>query len=124
MLTRLSYCVCVSPNVCVVQCAGARRRESLLASLEKKAEPTGRSIFGASGDDALVSCDLIAALTDADMDIIDSYALRLCDTMGGDAEEAYAIALDAFVRGTILFYSWCFVQSTCCCSCHFISHSN
>jgi hypothetical protein len=34
------------------------------------------------------------------MDIIDSYALRLTETMGGDAEEAYAIALDAFVRGT------------------------
>jgi hypothetical protein len=33
------------------------------------------------------------------MDIIDSYALRLTETMGGDAEEAYAIALDAFVRG-------------------------
>jgi hypothetical protein len=86
--------------ICGSKHTGPRRRESLLASLEKKAEPTGRSIFGASGDDALVSCDLISALTDSDMDIIDSYALRLTETMGGDAEEAYAIALDAFVRGT------------------------
>lgn len=36
------------------------------------------------------------------MDIIDSYAMRLTDTMGGDAEEAYAIALDAFVRGNTI----------------------
>ena len=84
---------------------GPRRRESLLASLEKKAEPTGRTIFGASGDDALVSCDLISALTDSDMDIIDSYAQRLTETIGGDAEEAYAIALDAFVRGTSIHSS-------------------
>ena len=78
---------------------GPRRRDSLLASLEKKAAPTGRSIFAGSHSETELSCDLISSLTDGDMDIIESYASRLQETMSGDADEAYAVALDAYVRG-------------------------
>lgn len=76
-----------------------RRRDSLLASLEKKAIPTGMIIFAPSGADPQLSCDLISALTDADMEIIENYASRLEEALVGDAEDAYAIAMDAFVRG-------------------------
>ena len=80
-----------------------RRRDSLLASLEKKAIPTGMIIFAPSGADPQLSCDLISALTDTDMEIIENYASRLEEALGGDAEDAYAIAMDAFVRGKIIF---------------------
>jgi hypothetical protein len=69
--------------------------------LEKKAIPTGMIIFAPSGADPQLSCDLISALTDADMEIIENYASRLEEALGGDAEDAYAIAMDAFVRGEI-----------------------
>ena len=82
-----------------------RRRDSLLASLEKKAIPRGMIIFAPSGADPELSCDLISALTDADMEIIENYASRLEDAMGGDAEDAYAIAVDAFVRGKITLHN-------------------
>ena len=58
-------------------------------------------IFAPSGADPQLSCDLISALTDADMEIIENYASRLEEALGGDAEDAYAIAMDAFVRGKI-----------------------
>ena len=79
-----------------------RRRESLLASLEKKAIPRGMIIFAPSEADPELSCDLISALTDADMEIIENYASRLEYALGGDAEDAYAIAMDAFVKGMIV----------------------
>ena len=59
-------------------------------------------IFAPSGADPELSCDLISAFTDADMEIIENYASRLEDALGGDAEDAYAIAMDAFVRGTTM----------------------
>lgn len=76
-----------------------RRRDSLLASLEKKAVPRGMIIFAPSGADPELSCDLISALTDADMEIIENYASRLEEALGGDSEDAYAIAMDSFIRG-------------------------
>ena len=56
-----------------------------------------------------MSCDLIAALTDSDMAIVDAYATRLEDA-GGEPEEAYAIALDAFVRGIAFFIHFTFFK--------------
>jgi hypothetical protein len=46
-----------------------------------------------------LSSILISALTDNDMEIIDTYACHLETIIGGDADEAYAIALDSFIRG-------------------------
>lgn len=82
-----------------------RRRDSLLASLEKKAVPRGMIIFAPSGADPELSCDLISALTDADMEIIENYASRLEEALGGDSEDAYAIAMDSFIRGAITFHN-------------------
>lgn len=82
-----------------------RRRDSLLASLEKKAVPRGMVIFAPSGADPGLSCDLISALTDADMEIIENYASRLEEALGGDSEDAYAIAMDSFIRGTITLHN-------------------
>ena len=100
--TYLSNPSAFSPKPIRTKSDGPYRRDSLLVSLEAKAHMTGSSLFGANGgDQAELSCDLIAALTESDMDIIDAYALRL-EMAGGDAGESYAIALDAFVRGTLL----------------------
>ena len=104
--TYLSNPSAFSPKPVRTKTLGPGRRDSLLVSLEAKAHITGSSLFGANGgDQAQLSCDLIAALTESDMDIIDAYALRL-EVAGGDAGESYAIALDAFVRGTLLLSSY------------------
>lgn len=62
-------------------------------------------IFAPSGADPELSCDLISALTDADMEIIENYASRLEEALGGDSEDAYAIAMDSFIRGAITFHN-------------------
>lgn len=62
-------------------------------------------IFAPSGADPGLSCDLISALTDADMEIIENYASRLEEALGGDSEDAYAIAMDSFIRGTITLHN-------------------
>ena len=93
-----------------VSVKAAPRRDSLLASLEDRAYVTGCSLYGADGgDESQLSCDLIAALTDSDMAIVDAYATRLEDA-GGEPEEAYAIALDAFVRGITFFIHFSFFK--------------
>ena len=100
--TYLSNPSAFSPKPMKTKINAPRRRDSILVSLEAKAHSTGSSLFGVDGgDQTQLSCDLIAALTESDMDIIDAYALRL-EEAGGDAGESYAIALDAFVRGKTL----------------------
>lgn len=68
---------------------GGRRRESLLGSLEKKG----------SHAEAEGAVDLIASLTDADMAVIEEYAAKLPSGLGLDDTEAFALALDAYIRG-------------------------
>jgi hypothetical protein len=50
-------------------------------------------------EESQLSSILISALTDNDMEIIDTYACHLETIKGGDADEAFAIALDSFIRG-------------------------
>lgn len=96
---QFTYHFLILPAAIVILAPAPRRRDSLLASLEKKAVPRGMVIFAPSGADPELSCDLISALTDADMEIIENYASRLEEALGGDSEDAYAIAMDSFIRG-------------------------
>jgi hypothetical protein len=65
-----------------------RRRESLLFSLEKKT---------AHGNERDMD-DIVASLTQDELDVIDEYANKI-EATGIDALESYALALDSFVTG-------------------------
>ncbi len=69
-----------------------RGRNSLLNSLEKK------GVDAAVSDKMVQVCDLVDALSDEEMGLINKYALHL-ESCGMDCEEAFALALDAYVRG-------------------------
>ena len=66
-----------------------RGRKSLLNSLEKKGMQEERM-------DAVA--DLVTSLSDREMGLIHNYALQL-ESCAIDNEEAYAMALDAYIRG-------------------------
>jgi hypothetical protein len=67
-------------------------------------------------EETQLSSILISALTDNDMEIIDAYACHLETIIGGDADEAFAIALDSFIRG----YYYCLFE--CINMCKILVH--
>ena len=97
-----------------------RNRQSLLNSLEKKGVDTSKSVHTGTStgtSDKFVSetatatatakdkhislvSDLITTLTDDEMETINKYAVQLknCSAII-DSDEAYALALDAYIRG-------------------------
>ena len=80
-----------SPRRASLTAPAVRRRESLLGSLEKM----GRR----SAVELTASLDILSALTDEELDTVDVYARELATTSNLDTDEAYAMALDAYIQG-------------------------
>jgi len=99
-----------------------KNRNSLLASLEEKGkksqsaikkrttdtfEDEADSVVAAAASERLsLSCDLIATLTEAEMEVIDCYANKLSSLGHGevDQDEAYALAMVGSCYSTLLLY--------------------
>lgn len=79
-----------------------RRRESLLGSLEKKGRDRGLSINAFMEHDSeaeKLSCDLVSSMTEGEMALVDAYAKKLEESAGLSSDDAYGLALDAFLTG-------------------------
>ena len=76
-----------------------RNKESVIQSLQKKASLTAIAPSSAAADS-----DIMSLLTDAELKLLDVYAEKL-SLYGLSDEEAYAIALDAYIAGIERYFS-------------------
>jgi hypothetical protein len=83
-----------SPRRCSFSSSRRFQGEKLLSSMEKKG---AEAVIGPMS--AEMVADIMAAITDEELGMVDDYAKQLVAVTGMEDEEAYARCLDAFIQG-------------------------